>query len=438
VDIGEVEAHCKEYEIRTIECVFPDAQGLPRGKRIPVRHFLDTAYHGFELANAALVWGRRCDVIQDVAYTNFDTGYPDMVAVPDLDSFRPVPWHPGAASVICDCTEPDGREVAVSTRHILKDVVARARALGYEPKVGVELEFYLLDSSGRPLYEEIDCYSLTRGAVLEPFMQRLRDDLAAMGVAIEACNTEFGPAQVEMNMRYADALEAVDNTLRFKMAVKEIAQEMGYRATFMAKPLPEQSGSGLHLHQSLTELDGGGNAFGPSTPGDLEGGLMGRYLAGLLERMPAITALGSPTVNAYKRIADHSFAPTQACWGVDNRTVGVRAIAGHDAANRLEWRGGAADANPYLVAAACVAAGLDGVERGLEPPCRVIGDAYARTDLPLLPASFESALGVLEQDAFVGELLGEFRNVFVALGRHELSLWHAAVTDWERARYIDG
>ena len=438
MDIGEVEVRCKEYEIRTIECVFPDAQGLPRGKRIPARHFLDTAYHGFELANAALVWGRRCDVIQNVAYTNFDTGYPDMVAVPDLDSFRPVPWHPGAASVICDCREPDGREVAVSTRHILKDVLAHARALGYEPKVGAELEFYLLDSSGRPLYEEIDCYSLTRGAVLEPFMERLRDDLAAMGVAIEACNTEFGPAQVEMNMHYADALEAADNTLRFKMAVKEIAQEMGWRATFMAKPLPEQSGSGFHLHQSLAELDGGVNVFGRSTPGDLEVGLMGRYLAGLLEHMPALTALGSPTVNAYKRIADHSFAPTQACWGVDNRTVGVRAIAGHKAANRLEWRGGAADANPYLVVAACVAAGLDGIERSLSPSARVTGDAYTRADLPLLPATFESALAVLEHDAFLAGVLGEFHQVFLALGHYELSLWQSAVTDWERARYIDG
>ncbi len=438
MDIGELEARCKEFDIRTVECIFPDAQGLPRGKRIPTRHFLDTAYRGFELANAALVWGRQCDVIQEIGYTNFDTGYPDMVAVPDLQSFRPVPWHPGAASVICDCREPGGDEVSVSTRRILKDVVAHANALGYEPKVGAELEFYLLDANGQPLYAEIDCYSLVRGAMLEPFMQRLRDALEAMGVVIEACNTEYGPAQVEMNMHYTNAIDAADDTLRFKMAVKEIALQMGYRATFMAKPLPEQSGSGFHLHQSLAERTGGDNAFAQASQDDLESGLMGRYLAGLTEHMPAITALGSPTVNAYKRISDHSFAPTRVCWGMDNRTVGVRAIAGHGPANRLEWRGGAADANPYLVVAACVAAGLDGIERSLTPSPRVTGDAYTRADLALLPATFESALAVLEHDAFLASVLGEFHQVFLALGHYELSLWHSAVTDWERARYIDG
>ncbi len=437
VDIADVESRCKEYEIRTIECVFPDAQGLPRGKRIPTNHFLDTAFRGFELANAALVWSRQCDVIQNISYTNFDTGYPDMVAVPDLDSFRPVPWHPGAASVICDCAEPDGAQVAVSTRRILKDVVAEARSLGFEPHVGAELEFYLLDADGQPLYDTIDCYSLTRGATLEPFMARLRDDLAAMGVVIEACNTEYGPAQVEMNMRYGDALHAADDALRFKMAVKEIAAQMGYRATFMAKPLPGQSGSGFHLHQSLGDVDSGTNVFAGTAPTDVETGLMGHYLAGLLAHMPAITALGSPTINAYKRIEDHSFAPLHACWGMDNRTVGIRVIAGHGAANRLEWRAGAADANPYLIIAACIAAGLDGVKRRLTPPSRVSGDAYARHDLPLLPASFDAALELLEHDTFLGELLGAFREVFVALGRHELALWRTAVTDWERARYID-
>lgn len=438
MDISDIEERCKESGIRTIECIFPDAQGKARGKRIPAKHFISTAYSGFELANAALVWGRQCDVIQDMSYTNFATGYPDMVAVPDLDSFRLVPWRSGAASVICDCMEHDGTAVAVSTRRILKDVVTEAWSLGYDPKAGVELEFYLLDGTGKPLYEAVDCYSLTRGASLEPFMQRLRDSLAEMSIEIEACNTEFGPAQVEINMHYESAMDAADDTLRFKMAVKEIAADMGFQATFMAKPLAEHSGSGFHLHQSLSDPQSRENAFGSATKDNLEGGLMGSYLAGLLAHMAAITAIGSPTINAYKRIADHSFAPTRTCWGIDNRTVGVRAIAGKAGANRLEWRGGAADANPYLVVAACVAAGLDGVKQKLTPPTPVSGDAYARLDLPELPTSFEAALDTLGADAFVGELLGGFRDVFLALGRHELSLWHAAVTDWERARYIDG
>lgn len=438
MDIKAVEQVCREQGIRTIECSFPDAQGTPRGKRIPTAHFLETAHRGFELANAALVWSRQCVIIQEIDYTNFGTGYPDMVVVPDLSTFRPVPWRKGAASVICDCREQDGQEVAVSTRRVLKDMVAEARHMGYEPKIGPELEFYLLDQSGAPVYEAVDCYSLTRGATLEPVLGRIRDSLGEMGLQVEACNTEFGPAQVEVNIHYSDALEAADNTMRFKMAVKEIAGELGYRATFMAKPFPGQSGSGFHVHQSLSDAKGGTNAFGGSSPDGLEDDLMGHYLAGLLEHMVTITALGSSTVNAYKRVDGHSMAPTSVSWGMDNRTVGVRAIAGHGPANRLEWRGGAADANPYLAVAACLAAGLDGIKQQMRPPDRTLGDAYVVADLPQLPVTFESALDALEQDCFAGKLLGGFRDVFVALGRYELSLWRLAVTDWERARYMDG
>lgn len=436
-DIGAIRDLCNRHNIATVECSFPDAQGTPRGKRIPTGHFLETAHRGFELANAALVWGRACDVIQEISYTNFGTGYPDMVVVPDLSTFRLVPWRPGAASVICDCQELDGQEVAVSTRRVLKDVIADARLLGYEPMIGPELEFYLLDASGAPLYEGIDCYSMTRGATLEPLLARVRMALADMGVEVEACNTEYGPAQMEVNIRYSEALEAADNTMRFKMAVKEMSAEAGYRATFMAKPLAGQSGSGLHIHQSLNE-DSAGNVFARSTPTSLESDLMGQYLAGLLQHMAAITALGAPTVNGYKRVDDHSFAPTRVCWGMDNRTVGVRVIAGHGKANRLEWRGGAADANPYLAIGACVAAGLDGVRQGQRPPSPIQGDAYVRDDLPLLPSDFQQALDVVEQDGFTRKMLGGFFEVFVALGRYELSLWRSAVTDWEQGRYLDG
>ena len=437
MDIAAVEQICGEQGIHTIECSFPDAQGTPRGKRIPTGHFLHTAHRGFELANAALVWGRHNDVIQDIPYTNFDTGYPDMVAVPDLSTFRPVPWRPGAASVICDCQEHGGAEVAVSTRHLLKEVVGEARRMGYEPMIGPELEFYLLDQSGAPVYAATDCYSLSRGATLEPLLARVRESLAQMGIEVEACNTEYGPAQVELNIRYSDALQAADNTMRFKMAVKEIACEMGYRVTFMAKPFAGESGSGFHVHQSLNAAGSGTNAFGGSSASGLEAELMGQYLAGVLAHMAAINALGSSSINAYKRVNDHSFAPTSVCWGMDNRTVGVRAIAGQGSANRLEWRGGAADANPYLVVAACLAAGLDGIRQGMRPPARIEGDAYARPDLPLLPATFEASLDALEGDDFTRQLLGDFLHVFVALGRHELSLWRSAVTDWERARYMD-
>lgn len=438
MDIEQVRAICRERDIHTVECSFPDANGTPRGKRIPASQFLERAWRGFDIANAALIWDRKCDVLPDVRYANFNTGYPDMKAVPDLATFRPIPWRPGAASVICDCVEEDGSEVAVSTRRILKGVVAEARAAGYDPKVGSELEFYVFDGEGRPLYQEIDCYSLVRGAALERFLGRVRRELEAFGIEIEACNTEYGPAQVEVNIRYADALTTADDTMLFKAAVKEIAGELGYRVSFMAKPFADQSGSGYHVHQSLTDLESGENAFAPAGHGAHDApAVMRAYLAGLLAHMASFTALGSPTVNAYKRVQGYTFAPVNVCWGIDNRTVAVRAIVGHGPANRLEWRNGAADANPYVLIAACVAAGLDGMRQGLEPPPMVEGDAYAREDLPPLPDTLEAALDLLEQDDLSQKVFGEYLQVFTTLGRHEVALWRSAVTDWERDRYFD-
>jgi glutamine synthetase len=438
MDIDQVRAICEERGIHTVECAFPDAHGFPRGKRIPARQFVERAWRGFDIANAALIWDRKCDVLPDVRYANFDTGYPDMKAVPDLATFRPIPWRPGAASVICDCLEEDGSEVAVSTRRILKEVVAEARAMGYEPQVGSELEFYIFDADRTPLYPEIDCYSLVRGAALEELLERVRRELEAFGIEIEACNTEYGPAQVEVNIRYADALTTADDTMLFKAAVKEIAAQLGYRVSFMAKPFADQSGSGYHVHQSLTDLGSGENAFAPAGHG-FQGApqVMRAYLAGLLAHIASFTAIGSPTVNAYKRVKGYTFAPVNVSWGIDNRTVAVRAIVGHGPANRLEWRNAAADANPYVLIAACVAAGLEGIRQGLEPPPMVEGDAYARDDLPPLPDTLGSALDLLEKDDLAGQVLGEYLQVFLTLSRHEVALWRSAVTDWERERYFD-
>jgi glutamine synthetase len=439
MDIDEIRRICEERAIHTVECAFPDTHGIPRGKRIPVRHFLDVAHRGFDIANAALVWDRRCDVIQTVAYANFNTGYPDMRAVPDLDTFRPVPWRPGAASVLCDCLEEDGSPVAIATRGLLRQVVEEARTLGYEPMVGSELEFYLLDAEGRPLYDGVDCYSLTRGATLEPVLARIRRELEEFGTTIEACNTEYGPAQVEVNIRYGPALDTADRTMLFRSAVKEIAADCGLRATFMAKPFARESGSGFHLHQSLSDLSTGENLFARADRGGVEScPAMRAYLGGLLAHARAISALGAPTVNAYKRVQGYTFAPTNVTWGIDNRTVTVRAIVGHGPANRLEWRAGAADCNPYLLIAGCVAAGLDGIRQDRAVPEAVHGDAYSLTDAEPLPLTLEEALDALQQSELGAKALGTFLDVFVALGRHEVDLWRSAVTDWELARYLDG
>jgi glutamine synthetase len=440
--IDDIKRVCKEQAIHTIECCFPDPLGTPRGKRIPVRQFVETAHRGIEMASVALAWDRRCDILQDISSVNFSTGYPDMHVVPDLSTFRPIPWRPGAASVVCDCREKDGRPVAFSTRSILRSTLEEAHALGFEPLIGSELEFYLLDGDGKPLYSMVDCYSLTRGAQLEGVLGRIRRELDDFGIVIEASNTEYGPGQVEVNIRYGPALETADNTMLFKAAIKEIANQEGCQATFMAKPFALESGSGYHVHMSLAELDGAeftGNAFAAAEAAGVEQcAVMRAVLGGLLTHAPALTALGCPTVNAFKRVQGYTFAPTNVCWGIDNRTVTVRAIVGHGAGNRLEWRSSAADCNPYVLISGCIAAAMDGIREDRAIPPRVEGDAYSRQDLPLLPETLEDALAVLDSTDFGLKMPGEFLEVFVALGRREIALWRAAVTDWERDRYLEG
>jgi glutamine synthetase len=441
MDIDDIHRLCQEQGIDTVECCFADAAGLLRGKRVPARHFVEAAHHGFDIANAALIWDRRCDILPDIGYANFDTGYPDMRVVADLATFRTIPWRAGAASVVCDCMEEDGRPVAVSTRNILKSVVDEAHAMGYEPIVASELEFYLTDADGKPLYDVIDCYSLTRGAMLEGVLGRMRRELDDFGIVIEAANTEYGPAQVEVNIRYGTAVDIGDKTVLFKSAIKEIAAQEGCRAMFMPKPFSDQSGSGYHVHLSLTELDGGGN--GANLFADVTDHAavescppMAGLLGGLLKHAKALNALGSPTINDFKRVQGYTFCPTNVCWGVDNRTVMVRAIVGHGRANRLEWRAAGAAANPYVVLAGCIAAGLDGIRSAdATVPAPVTGDAYSRADLALLPETLEDALDELERSDLLNKMLGEFLEVFLVLGRHEVGLWRSAVTDWELERY---
>ena len=420
-------------DIDTVECSFGDVQGQLRGKRVPARHFREISESGFGMADALFSWDHECGIMMEATYTNAGVGFPDMELIPMLDTLRAVPWREGAASVLCESRHPDGRPVAIDPRHALRRVLDQAESQGYRFDIGTELEFYLLGEDGKPVGDVIQCYSLSAGAPWEYVMRPLRRMLDEFGIYVEACNTEYAPGQFEMNVRYAEAMESADNTLRFKAAVREVAGEHGLTATFMPKPFVGESGNGLHIHQSL--LRGGVNAFADASgAGVLGNELMEHYLAGLLAHMPGLMFLGGSSVNSYKRLEEYSFAPINATWGGDNRTVGVRTV-GHGAARRLEYRGASADANPYLIVAGCIAAGLDGVKNKAAPPPRHDGDAYA---LGLsLPATLAEGIAAFEADDVLQDALGEHMSLhLLELARREWGLFSSAVTDWERDRYL--
>ncbi len=426
--------------VHTVECVFPDVWGTPRGKRVPTSQFLKILDRGFALANVVMVWDLWSDLF-DTPFCPWGNGWPDMAAIPDVSTLRLATWREGTALCLCDTVDEATHEpLPVNPRHQLVRAVERVGELGYEPMMATEIEFHLCTTEWKPLYTGVHCYSIAKGAEVAPIVGDICDKLAGIGIVVEAWNVEYGPAQVEVNLEYGPALHVADNTMLFKYVVKEVARQHGVRATFMAKPFPGEAGNGLHVHQSLRSSTGE-NAFAAA---DLEGdglirsSLMRRWLTGLLAHQIELTQVNCPTVNSYKRFEDYSFAPTCVCWGGDNRTVAVRTIAGHGASTRLEARGAAADANPYLVLAGLLHAGVDGLTRELPLPEFTPGDAYLDTTSPRIPTTLHDAVAAFEGSAFYREAFGDmFVDTFAAMGRHEVDLFMRQVTDWERNRYME-
>ncbi len=262
--------------------------------------------------------------------------------------------------------------------------------------------------------------------------------MEALGLEIEGSNAEYGPAQIELNVGPRDPITACDEAMYVKHTVKEIVRDHGLRAVFMAKPIADQSGNGLHTHISLQR--DGKNAFTTdcTNPGPVTSTRMRNVVGGLCEHAPSLSLIGMPTPNAYKRLVPYSFAPMSVNWSLDNRCALVRCMPDVGNATRVEFRGAAADANPYLVVAAILAASIDGVERGLEAGPIAEGDLYARVaDYVQLPTSLEAAI-----DAFEGSRLAELIGSDIAVnlclfGRHELAQWRGVVTDWEIERYAE-
>ena len=345
--------------LREIEVAWSDPFGHAQGKRIPAAQFLHRAQgSGFAFCEASLGWNADGTVIDGLRLTNWDGGYPDVFAVPDLATFRPVPWRPGVGHVISDIVSHDRSPSLLDPRAVLRRVLDRLSGLGYAAKVGVELEFYLLSADGSTYQDDIHAYSLENANALDPVLADLYDVLGAF-TRLEGIQTEYGPGQVETNLVYTDALEAADDSARLKYAAKEVARKHGKLASFMAKPFAEHSGSSAHLHISLWR--DGEPAF--AAVNGAENDLALHAIAGLLEHLPSITLFGAHSVNAYRRFVPDSFAPATVTWSRDNRSAAVRSLIEADpAATRIELRTGSADANPYWLVAAALAAVVAGIE----------------------------------------------------------------------------
>ncbi|BBY30175.1 glutamine synthetase family protein [Mycolicibacterium sediminis] len=421
-----------EGALREIEVAWSDPFGHAAGKRIPASTFLARARGtGFAFCEAALGWNVDGTVIDSLRQTNWESGYPDVRAVPDLATFRTLPWRPGVGHVISDVLRHGGHPSPLDPRGVLKRVLSRLQTLGYTAKIGVELEFYLLNPDGTPFQEDIHAYSLENANALDPILSDLQDTLGAF-TRLEGVQTEYGPGQVEANLVYTDALEAADDSVRLKYAAKEVARRHGKVATFMPKPFSEHSGSSGHLHVSLWRGDQ--PAF--AADGGNENDVTLHAIAGLLEHLPSITLFGAHSVNGYRRFVADSFAPATVTWSRDNRSAAVRSLI-EDApeATRIELRTGGADANPYWLVASALAAVIAGLEAGRRPPLAEGGNLYG-VGTPL-PESLGVAIALATQDDTIGEILGvESVLDFAAIAQSEWVEYSGHVSDWERQRYL--
>jgi glutamine synthetase len=316
---------------------------------------------------------------------------------------------------------------------VLRRATDRLAAQGLVATTAVELELYLCAPDWGALFGETPSWAMAANPEAEPFLEDLRTALEATGVRVESAQAEYGPGQFEVNIGPSAPVRSAEDAVLLKYAAKELARRHGMRATFMPSPFTGATCCGLHVHQSLSEL-GGERVFGDR----FDAGTGGAYLAGQLDRLVDVTAVLSPSVNAYKRASDYTFAANRVTWGIDNRSTAVRAVGAGTPAARIELRTPSSDANPFLAVAAAVATGADGVARRLDPPPPTAGDAYADGSATRLPGSLQAAIAAFRESAFSRDLFGpEFVDAFGTLVDRELAAFAAHVTDWERNRYLE-
>ncbi|HLH65390.1 MAG TPA: glutamine synthetase family protein [Solirubrobacteraceae bacterium] len=428
--------------VRAVRLQYADLHGICRGKDIPVAHFRHAAQEGVAFVAAIMTVDLRHHVV-----AGFEEGFPDLLARPDLSTLVRLPWEPEVAACLVDLEDPVTHAPSpVDSRGALRRVLQGFAQLGLEPIVGPELEFYLCEpdpgapNGWRP-YARQDSPVYTVGSVADPkgTLGRMLQAAVELKLGAIAAAHEYGRSQFEINLRHGPALESADRAFRYKALVKELAARDGLLATFMGKPFNDDEGSGFHLHISLRDVDGTNVCGDPDDPEHGLNPLARQFIAGVLEHGPAMMVFFNPTVNAYRRITAEALVPTRVCWGHDHRMTLVRVPKERGEACRLEIRLGDGTANPYLAYTAALAAGLDGIRRGLEPPAPLKGFIYDLPDEQLgavLPGTFQEALDALGSDEVLAEAIGrQLIDTFRTIKGAELERFRAWVTDWEFAEY---
>ena len=432
---GVFQPWLKERNIEDVEAFVPDMAGSARGKVVPADKFGIGQMKMPEGVFAQTITGDYVEDEQNVEDR-------DMLVIPDPTTLRPVPWTSDpAASVFLDCYRGDGTPVESSPRGVLRSVLGKYETQGWVPIVSPEVEFYLLNAHSDPNAEAEppegrlgwtagarQPFSIDTMNDFEPFINDLYSYCEVQGIRIDSLSQEMGPAQFEINFLHGNAIELADQVFLFKRTVREVAIEHEMHATFLAKPMAEEAGSALHVHQSIVDKDG--NNIFSNKDGEASDLFYG-YLGGLQNYMPEALLMFAPYVNSYRRFLSPFASPVNLAWAIDNRTVGLRVPDSGPENRRIENRLAGSDVNPYLVLAATLACGYLGMIEGRKPTAATEGSAYS--DKFTLHRHVYASLQALQGSAAMRSILGDdFVDLYCAVKENEYREFQAIITPWER------
>ncbi|MDT0186023.1 glutamine synthetase family protein [Microbacterium sp. ARD31] len=442
LSVSQLDAAIAEGEIDTVIVAFADAQGRLVGKRVSARLFQEEVRdHGAEACNYLLSVDVDMNTVDGYTMSSWETGYGDMVLMPDLETLRRVPWMPGSAMVIADLGWPQGGPVVQSPRAILDRQRERLAERGLVAYSGTELEFLVFDDTYREAwgkgYRDLTAstdynvdYDLLASGRIEPLLRDIRLKMDGAGLYTEGVKGECNLGQQEIAFRFAEVRETADQHTIYKNGAKAIAGDHGKSITFMAK-FDQREGNSCHIHLSVRSDSGEAVMAGEGRHGFSP--FMEHWIAGILATLREFTLLYAPTINSYKRYVRGSFAPTGVAWGVDNRTCALR-IVGHGPSLRVENRVPGGDVNPYLGISAIIAGGLHGIEHELPLPDPLAGNAYT-AGVDHLPTTLREAAQLFDESAIARKAFGDdVVEHYLNQARIEVEAYDAAVTDWERVR----
>ena len=444
---ADARAIIEERGLEYVKVGLFDIDGIMRGKYMKKEKFFSALKTGFGFCDVVTGWDSKDQLYDNVRVTGWHTGYPDAAVRILPETCRDIAWEDGMLLFLCEFV---GEHEAVCPRGTLRRVLEKADSIGYQVLAGLEYEFFIFEETPqtvrekhyknlKPIHPGSFGYSMIRNTVDSDLYQDLLNGCLEMDMALEALHEEAGPGVLEAAIQVDSALHAADKAALFKTFAKVMAQKNGLMATFMAKWSADWPGQSGHIHISLQNNDGSTVFYDSSKKGNISDA-MRHFVGGQQKLMPEMLAMIASTVNSYTRLIPGFWAPTDASWGMDNRTCALRGISGSAKSQRVEYRVAAADANPYLALAAAIGSGWWGSETEIEPELEVVGNAYDKKfpKRMRLPRTLMDAAQDLKASKPARELMGDtFVDHFAATREWEEREFRKAITDWEMDRYFE-